>query len=225
MPTTRRKLLDQPQEVIRRWIRIKMIGKAAVLARAYMRLRLRLKERKRWKALQGAFNAIKDQAIKCEHKRYEALRTIFNIALYILLIERDIQSLKIDALTHPDEWTRKLCARLILLAIYEWDIDKVSGVALRDALMTIRVAEEVKTEAVEALRAVRAVQGKAKKKFSALRHATIAHRDPDALAQYRAIRNLRTEEVLATAAEFYAGAERFIAVVPRMMHESSSGMR
>jgi hypothetical protein len=41
-----------------------------------------------------------------------------------------IQAIKIDALTHPDEWTRKLQARVILLTIYEWDADEVSGRAL-----------------------------------------------------------------------------------------------
>jgi hypothetical protein len=55
-----------------------------------------------------------------------------------------------------------------------------------------------------------------------LRNATIAHRDADALLQYRAIRNLKTEMVFAISGEFYAAARRFIDVVPRLMLESGT---
>jgi hypothetical protein len=218
----RRRVLDQPPEVVRRWVRIKVMGSARNLARALSRWRLPLAEKKRRAALEGAFNEVKKQAIKFEHNRYQASNTIFNIALFFLLAERDIQILKIYALTHRDEWTRKLCARVILLTIHELDLDKVSGQPLREALETIGAPEHLRKEASLALREVRAVQNKARKEFSVLRNATIAHRDPNALLQYRAIRNLKVEAVFSIAGEFYLAAGRFIQLVPRLMLESST---
>lgn len=218
----KRKLLEQRQEVIRRWFSLKMISKAPALSRRLMRPWLRRTEKKRRLVLEETFKAVKDQAIKFEHSRYESAALIFNIALYFLLTERDIQTVKVDALTHPNEWTRKLCARVILLAIHEWDMDKVSGTRLRDAFRVIGAPDDLRLEATEALRLVRSVQTRARKEFGPLRNATIAHRDPNALAQYRAIRDLSVERVMALTTEFYLGAERFIAVVPRLMIQSST---
>lgn len=218
----RRRILNQPPEVVRRWVRIKMMGGARKLALTIMRWRLPITEKKKKVALEEAFNEVKKQAIKFEHDRYQASNTIFNIALFFLLAERDIQSLKIDALTHRDEWTRKLCARVILLTIHELDLDKVSGQPLRQALEIIGAPEHLRNETSLALREVRAVQNKARKEFSAVRNATIAHRDPNALLQYRAIRNLKVEAVFSIAGEFYSAAGRFIELVPRLMQESST---
>jgi hypothetical protein len=218
----RKRLLQQPPEVVQRWMRMKMIKGAHRLARIYMRWRLPRSERARGRALEEAFNTIKDQAIKLEHARYKASSTIMNIALFFMLAERDVFILKIDALTHPDEWTRKLYARVILLTIHELDLDKVSGRQLREALETIGASEELRKEAYQALRDLRTVQNKARKEFNLLRNATIGHRDSDALFQYRAIRNLKTEHVFAIAGEFYAGAKRFIDLVPRLMLESGN---
>ena len=120
----RRRLLDQPPDVIQRWVRLRASSKGKTLARAIMRRWLPITERKRKKALEAAFDAVTKKAIKSEANGYQASLTIENIALYFLLAERDIQSLKIDALAHRDEWTRKLCARVILLTIHEWDMDK-----------------------------------------------------------------------------------------------------
>jgi hypothetical protein len=199
-----------------------MEGKPAALARVLMRWWLPLKERKRSEALKSAFNAIRNEAIKSKERGFAASAVIFNIALYFLIAERDIQCLKIDALTHPDEWKRKLCSRVILLTIYEWDMDKVSGSSLRSALDSIGASEHAQREAVEALRLVRIVQKKARKEFGFVRNSTIAHRDADAVAQYHAINDLKTEEVFRIAVEFYKGAERFIALLPELILESGS---
>jgi hypothetical protein len=75
-----------------------MEGKPAALARVLMRWWLPLKERKRSEALKSAFNATRNEAIKSKERGFAASAVIFNIALYFLIAERDIQCLKIDAL-------------------------------------------------------------------------------------------------------------------------------
>jgi hypothetical protein len=214
---SKRRLLDAPKPVIERWMRIKGIKWGHAIARAYMRWKLPRTERERRKALEEAFETFKHYAIKNENGMLRASSTLFNIGLYLLIADRDIQAVKIDALTHPDEWTRKLHARIILLTIYEWDADKVSGRTLKDALNTMLISEELKSRAIEVLRNLRLIQRKVTKNFSFVRNATIGHRDPNALAQYRAIRDLRVEEVMAIAVEFFAAVEQFVVLLTQIM--------
>ncbi len=227
MPTApigraRKRLFERPKPVIERWMSRKMTPKFYAVVRAYMRWKLPRTERARRKVLEAAFNETKDFAHRYEGSRYPAMSVLCNIGLYLLLAERDIQAVKIDALTHPDEWTRKLHARIILLTIYEWDADKVAGKKLRQALDTIQAPDELKQTAIKALRTLRAVQEKVTKQFAFVRNNAIAHRNPDALAQYRAIRDLKVEEVLNVAKEFYVGINQFMAVLPKLILASGT---
>lgn len=106
--------------------------------------------------------------------------------------------------------------------MYEWDADKVSGRALREALDTMMIPDELKSQAIEVLRTLRLIQRKVTKNFSFVRNATIGHRDPNALVQYRAIRDLKVEEVIAVAIEFFAAVEKFIDVQAKIMLASNS---
>ena len=129
-----RRLGDLPKPVIKRWWRFRSRKLAQKLVRAYLRRKLPRTERKRRVALEAAFETTRYFAVKNENGKFKGLSILYNIALYLLIADRDIQAVKIDALTHPDEWTRKLNARIILLTIYEWDADKVTGRELKDAL-------------------------------------------------------------------------------------------
>jgi hypothetical protein len=72
------------------------------------------------------------------------------------------------------------------------------------------------------LRRLRKVQERAKKKFQFIRNAAIAHRDPNALTQYRAIRDLNVTDVWEIAAEFFAEIENFIRVQTRIMEAGNT---
>jgi len=137
------------------------------------------------RVLEAAFETSKHFAIKNEDGKMRGVELLFNISLYLLIADRDIQSSKIDALTHPDEWKRKLSARIILLAIYEWDTDKVTGRELREAfeLMCFLLDGAEPAQRLGCL-------------LAELLHTAIAHRDPNALVQYRAIRDLNVHEVI-----------------------------
>jgi hypothetical protein len=162
------------------------------------------------------------QTEKSAAQGFDASTTIFNIALFLLIAERDIQAVKIDALTHPDPWHRSLCARIILLTVHGRDLDKVTGQKLKQALETIKAPDTMKVAANDALRSVRKVQRRAETEFEFLRNATIAHRDPDAMAQFRAITQLDEMKVLGLAAEFYSAADAFINLVPKLMLQSAT---
>src|ERR1700759_4775427 len=143
----KRRLGDAPKPVRERWAPRKRRKWAYAVSRAYMRWKLPRTERKRRKALEGAFESTRYWATRNEHGKMTSVSTLMNIGLYLLIADRDIQAIKIDALTHPDEWTRKLCARVILLTIYEWDADEVSGRALQEALDLMQTPDDLRKEA------------------------------------------------------------------------------
>jgi hypothetical protein len=218
----RRRLSDVPKTVAQRYMRRRMTSWGHALVRVYMRWRLPRRERERKKALLAAFETTKHYAIQNEHGPFPAVTLLFNIGLYLLLAERDIHALKIDALTHADEWTRKLHARIILLTIYEWDGDSVTGRGLKDALDAIQVSDALRAQTVDALRALRLVQRKIAREYKFIRNAAIAHRDPNALVQYRAIRDLDVEKVFATTIEFFDAVGKFMPVLTSLLLESAT---
>jgi hypothetical protein len=217
-----RRLGNQPKPVVQRWWRFRIRKAGRRLVRAIARWRLPRTERARKAALVSTFETVKSQAIKHENGKFVGVSTLFNIGLYLLIADRDIQAVKIDALTHPDEWTRKLHARIILLTIYEWDTDKVAGRQLKHAMELMLIPHELQREAIECLRELRLVQRKANKQFAFVRNAAIAHRDPNALVQYRAIRDLDVDAVFRLAVEFFAAVEKFTGVQTRLLIAGST---
>jgi hypothetical protein len=184
-----------------------------------MRRLLTYRDRKRERALANILTEFAKQVVKSRRYGFESSVTLLNLGLFFLIAERDIQAVKIEALTHPDPWKRSLCARIILLTIHELDMDKVAGGKLRDALTNAGVPEDAKRQATQALRSIRNAQQKAQKKFAFLRNATIAHRDPDALLQYQSITQIDEMEVLRISAEFYNGTQLFLDVLPSLVLE------
>jgi hypothetical protein len=216
-----RGLLQQRPEVARRMIRIFLIRKARDIsqriARRISRRKMLKCEKPRMDALREALDMCGREAMRARRNELLASEAVYNLSLYFLVAARDIQTMKIDALTHPDAWTRSLCARVILLTIHELEIDKAGGNRLRQALSDTEAPEELRQEVSVALRTIRSAQQKAQKQFAELRHSTIAHRDADAITQYRKISELDSLSVVQTAAEFYAGTHAFMDVMPRLI--------
>jgi hypothetical protein len=84
------------------------------------------------------------------------------------------------------------------------------------------IPDGLRREAIDALRGLRVIQRKANNKFSFIRNAAIAHRDPNALVQYRAIRDLDVDEVMALALEVFAAVEKFVGVQTKLLHASNT---
>lgn len=221
MPRKRRRLLQQRKELVERYVRIEVRRKirriAHALARRFSRPRLQWSERKRKNALVAALQTTATEAARTRRHGFEAATALLNIGLFFLIAERDIQSVKIDALTHSDPWKRGLAARVMLLTIHELDIDKVAGNKLRQALDDGQVPDELRASVTDAMRTIRKAQSRAQRQFTHLRNSTIAHRDPDAIRQYSDIIAIDGLEVAKVATEFYSGTSKFIDILPRVM--------
>ena len=190
---------------------------ARAAARKLTRPRLQLSERKRKSVLASTLATFAKEAAKAKRLNFQASAAVLNLGLFFLIAEKDIQAVKVDALTHSDAWQRSLCARVILLTIHELDIDKVAGNKLRLAMADAKVPDKMQKDVASSLRTVRKAQEKAQRKFAFLRNSTIAHRDADAVLQHRAITELDSVEVVKIAAEFYEGTHAFMGVLPELL--------
>jgi hypothetical protein len=89
-----RKLLDQPQEVINRWARIKAIRTfrpfIEEIFRIKLRISLKISERDRQNAMKNAFDTTIREYRKLKDSDFEATKTLFNISLFFLLAEKDL---------------------------------------------------------------------------------------------------------------------------------------
>jgi hypothetical protein len=221
-----RKLLQQRPELVNRYVRLAvrrwMMPKTLSLARRLSRPRLQWSERARKKALVATLKTLALETSRARRLGFEANTVVLNLGLFFLIAERDIQTVKIDALTHPDAWTRGLAARVMLLTIHELDIDKVGGNKLRQALDDCAMPECLRQEVTEAMRTVRKAQTRAQRLFAYLRNSTIAHRDADALRQYRDITEIDSLEVTKVAVDFYAGTNKFIEMIPKLLAQMTT---
>lgn len=217
----KRKLLQQNPKVVERFVRIfifrhsKLISQS--IARRIARPRMQFSERKKRALLDSTIQSLAKQAAQAKRLNFAASSAVLNLGLFFLIAERDIQSVKIDALTHPDPWQRSLCSRIILLTIHELEIDKAAGNRIREAMDSTQVPEQLRDAVTLSLRTVRKAQEKAKKQFYLLRNSTIAHRDIDALKQYTAITTLDPLIVAGITAEFYAGSRAFLNILPILL--------
>ncbi len=202
---------------MRRWVYRRLHILAPAIGRKIARPRMLLQERKRRRALSSTLTTIANQTAKAKRLGFTANYVVLNLALFFLIAERDIQAVKVDALTHSDAWHRALCARIMLLTIHELQLDKVAGNQLRKAFEDARVPEVLRKEVANALRIVRKSQERAQKHFTYLRNATIAHRDADALRQHADIAEIDSLAVTRIAAEFYEGARIFIDTLPKLL--------
>jgi hypothetical protein len=223
----KRRLLDQPQEVINRWVAIKTIRLfRPVIERIFLfKLRLTLKwsERERKKALAGAFETTIKEYRKIQNSEFGASKKIFNIALFFLLAERDLQAIKVDAFTHPDPWKRNLSVRIMLLIIHERDMSKVaSGKVMKEIYEEAKISDELKNSMVQAVRGISKAQKKTQKILTEIRNNTIAHRDSDAMLQYELIDKVDIQSAKETIEEYFKASHIFFGILPNLLLEAST---
>ena len=175
-------------------------------------------ERVRKEALEKTIAVIVRQAGRSVDLGFDDNAVVLNLALFFLIADRDIQAVKVDALTHPDAWQRGLAARVMLLTLHELDLDKAAGKSFNDVVQQ-KLSPELAKRVAMAMRDVRRAQRRAVVEFSHLRDSTIAHRDRDALAQYRDITAINALRVNEIASDFYAATSGFLDAIPQIFLE------
>lgn len=217
-----RTILDASKEVRERYYRFKYRNHGKEFGRRYSRVTLPIKEFRKKRELDKALAIYKRGMERASKTENECIKMLMNMGLYYLLAEKDIQCVKLDALTHPNKWKRNLLLRIILLTIHEWNMGKVGTGNLKEMLERSNVDDECQEELFLALRQLRKSQKEAAKLLQNERNSVIAHRDPDALKQINVIENLDSKKVFEAAGLFYSSSNLFLAALPKVLQQASS---
>jgi|GEM_PF-2561029 len=114
-----------------RWFRMKFYAKFEIKIKNFMLKKLNRKLNKEFldtdKYINQAIESAVVQYRKIDNSKFPAIKQCLNIGLYFLLAARDIQALKADTFANINKKKRNLAHRTLLLTIYEWDMDKVTG--------------------------------------------------------------------------------------------------
>jgi hypothetical protein len=220
--TKERTILDVSKDVRERYYRIKFRKHGEEIGRRYSRVILPLKEYRKTRVLDNSLATYKREADRAAKTENDCIKTLINMGLYYLIAEKDIQCIKIDALTHPDRWRRKLLLRVILLTIYEWDMGKAGTGNLKEMLNKSNVEPELQNELFSALRELRKAQKEAAKLLHFERNNIIAHRNADALMQLSTIESLEAKKVFKAAELFYSSSKHFMAIFPKVLIQAGT---
>lgn len=182
--------------------------KALFLRRLHRKLEREFNEKE--KVINGAIETTVKEYKKVNQDLFPATKQFFNISLYFLLAERDIQALKADAFAHPNETKRNIALRALLLTIYEWDMGKVTGRRMQFIYESTGLSDSSKNMVVNALKSVKKARKAIENEVSEARHNTIAHREADALRQYEIISELKIMDFSIALTSFYEASDALL---------------
>jgi len=179
---------------------------ARMLARGRVRRTVKVRER----AIIGAQEAVLYAYRGAEKLKLNHSVAIHRVSLFLLTANRDLCVITEDVLTSGNWWLRKLLARNVALLMYELDMSKVTGKEFRMALNYFSPPRQFIEHLESNLSALRAIHAQIRSEFEEIRQNTIAHRDADAMRQYRLIRNIDEIAVVKRCADFFAVAEPLV---------------
>ncbi|HCH3682894.1 TPA: hypothetical protein NKU97_004651 [Vibrio parahaemolyticus] len=221
-----KKFLEKERSIQERWFRLKFNKRFGPKLRYLFRMRLYYKLNREFKLKDKAINNAIETAVreyrKIDDSLFPATKQFFNIGLFFLLAERDIQALKVDAFSHPNETRRNIALRTLILTIYEWDMGKVTGRKMYFIYEATGLSEATKSQVVSALKELKKARKVVESQFSETRHNTIAHREKEAIKQYEIISDLDVMKFSEALTMFYKASDSLLKALTVAMLEIGS---
>jgi uncharacterized protein (DUF1810 family) len=222
-----KKFLDKDRSVQERWFRYKFNNRFGSKFRYLFRMRLHYRLNREFKVKDKAINNAIETTVreyrKIDESLFPATKQFFNIGLFFLLAERDIQALKADAFSHPNDTRRNIALRTLILTIYEWDMGKVTGRKMNFIYETTGLSDASKSQIVSALKELKKARKVIETQFSETRHNTIAHREKEAIKQYEIISDLDVMKFSTALTMFYKATDALLkAIVVAMLEVGST---
>lgn len=208
------KFLEKERSVQERFFRMRFHKKFGRQTKAFFLRRLHRKLEREFHEKEKVINRTIETTVKecrkVNQDLFPATKQFFNIALYFLLAERDIQALKADAFAHPNETKRNIALRALLLTIYEWDMGKVTGRRMQFIYESTGLSDSSKNIVVNSLKSLKKARKIIENEMSEARHNTIAHREADALRQYEIISELKIMDFSIALTNFYEASDSLL---------------
>ena len=183
------------------------------LSIALMNIRRGLEaERERAAELDGALQVVLKNWEGAERHRLPEFRVIYNVALYVLLFDRDFSVLKVQMLQAEDHWSRTFVARQMAVALAELceDLPALLGKSLRSAIARLEVPAGIVAQLDAASSAFHEAKRRHGSRLRELRNGIGAHRELDAVKHVQAVIGLDPFEVYGLTPDFYVALEKYI---------------
>lgn len=152
-------------------------------------INVRLSEINRRRVLAETIETFKQEYEKADRYAHKDHKTLFNIGLYLLIIENDISALKFLMFNEIDDWPKRLVGRKFVILLYESsnDLSRLLGRDLRNIVKTLPERESLENELNDILKNLNEFKDKHLIYLSEVRNNCSAHRDKIAMNQLNAI--------------------------------------
>ena len=181
-------------------------------------MRHRRRARARNKARNEALSTIRSTLHSATKLNAESAKTVFNVGLYVLLLDEDLAFFTDDLIGAIGERRRAFLAKQEAILLYEAgeDLPQLLGREFRAAVRTLGASQEQ----VENLNAVSSELNRywqTNRDFlGSIRNALAAHRDHDTLVYADGLDALRPLDVMARAAGLSKPLERLVELLTEM---------
>ena len=188
------------------------------------RFRTWRRERKRLLVLDRTIDIIRSEQSKAQAQELIHRSRVYNVALYVLLIDRDLSILKTLMVSSFDPWLLRFASRQIALTLYEAcdDLTTVLGKDFRDSLAAIELKEIDIKDFNTVCKRLNAFKNEHHQfLYHDIRNAVTAHRMQDSLKFLQAIEAIDPLRVFRLGGDFYEIIGLLLAFVTKsLLHMS-----
>lgn len=166
---------------------------------------MRKRDRVRLPALRKIISTIQQRHNEAKQHELEHYQRVYNVVLFVLLIDHDIAVLSRYFALGYRTWERKFAARQLAVLLYEVskDLPELLGGEFRKSLMTLPLRDGAKLELNHITKLLDEFKSKNGPFLKAIRLLVGAHRDHDAAKQLEVIEAIDPLSVYKMAADFY----------------------
>ncbi|MEK7675205.1 MAG: hypothetical protein AAB676_05130 [Verrucomicrobiota bacterium] len=165
------------------------------------------KERKRIPALDSAIKTVRREQLKARERGLVHAERVFNVGLYVLVMDRDFSVLKVDMVSTFESWRLRFTARQVALLLYEVcdDLSHMLGKEFRESLAFLGISEPEMRELEQICKSLGQFKNVNRQfLYVELRNLVAGHRAQDSLLFLETVEHLDPTRVFQLGADFFA---------------------
>jgi hypothetical protein len=189
----------------------------------FNRLCFLARENRRLKVMETTIQALRKRHTSFQDNRFHALADIYNVALIILLLERELSQLTHDALFTVRAARKARVACQIAVVLYEAseDLPHILGGDFRKLVTSALFSTDEQHAFAAALKILSQFKKRHGVRLREVRNLVGAHRDHDAAKQLALLDDLSVHEFLRISVEFYQFMKAVHPLITRLLELSA----
>ena len=183
-----------------------------------VRVRHRRRARAKGKARIDALGTVQNTLRGATRLKAGSARTVFNVGMYVLLLDQDIACFTDDLACAIGDRRRAFLAKHEAVLLYEAgeDLPQLLAREFRDSVNALGASAEQVARVNSVSSDLNQLWQRHREFLGIIRNALAAHRDHDALSYADALETLKPLEVMSRAAELSQLLERLVGVITEL---------